>query len=230
MAKKQKGLVSISVNKKPIVKTPKKAPGNSGNLQRGNQHTKKLANGCTEREDKFVQLYISTWCVADAVRGAGYDVKNATSYGNELMKKPHIAKLIQDGRDEFSNSVADLKNRLVQAYTEVAFSNMNDYVELVEEKNPRTGKMEVVPRFKTTSALANGAGKLIESIEIGKDFRVKLKLESKSDARLQLAKYTGEFFEVDNRQKQADNSVGIYLPDNGRGDVVNSSEEDEIEK
>lgn len=227
--KKQKGLVSV-VKKESIAKPPKKAPGNAKNLQRGNQHTKKLANGCTEREDKFIQLYVSTWCVSDSVRGAGYDCKNATAYGNELMKKPHIAKLIQEGRDEFSNSIKDLRNRLVQAYADVAFSDISDYMEMVKEKNPKTGKFEVVPKFKTTEALTNGAGKLIESIEIGKDFRVKLKLESKSDARLQLAKYTGEFFDRDNAQTKPNATVGIYIPDNCRGDVVDSYDEKHADK
>ena len=222
--KKQKGLVSV-VKKESIAKPPKKAPGNTKNLQRGNRHSKKLPNGCTEREDKFVQAYCATWCVADSVRMAGYDVQNATSYGNELMKKPHIALLIEQGRKDYANTIIDLRNRLVQSYIDVAFSDISTYMEMVKEKNPKTGKFEVVPKFKTTDALTNGAGKLIESIEVGKDFRVKLKLESKSDARLQLAKYTGEFFDRDNAQTKPNATVGIYIPDNGRGDVVDSYDE-----
>lgn len=226
MAKKEKGTLSSPVKitvEKPKVK--KRAPGNPGLLNKGTgRHSKKDANGCTDLEARFVQFYLVSWSKAEAVRLAGYDSTNPSSLGYELLQKPHIKLLVDQHKKEFADDMKEMKVRLAKSYAEVAFSDISDYIELVETID-KSGKKVITPQFKTTDALTKGAGKLIESIKIGRNMAVEIKLESKSDAKLQLARHIG-FFEVDNNQQKSE-AVQIYMPDNNRGDVYTPPTEDE---
>lgn len=219
-AGRKKGLSSVKVivENKPKVVSP--------NLQKGRRaSTKRNEEGLNEYEESFVDHYSICWNASEAARNAyGKDLKSPGSIGHELYNRPHVKAAIEKRKAEFHESMREMKTRLVQAYADVAFSDISDYIDLVEVEVVKNGKVtkEIMPKFKTTNALAQGAGKLIESIKIGRDMRIEIKLESRADAKLQLAKHIG-FFEADNEQKKT-NAVEVYIPDNNRGDVIISAD------
>lgn len=220
--KKEKGLLSpiTVIADKPKKPGGKNAPGNPEKLNRGNPHSKKNELGLTELEQRFVEYYTLSWNKAEAIRNAGYQCINATSYANELLKKPAILAYVEEKRAEFRDSMKDVRDQLTHALMESAFYDASEYIEVIEVEGRNKVKMRV-PQFKTVQALEEGAGKLIQSIKIGRDHRVELKLDDKHQARELLAKHIG-YLEIDNIQKRS-NAVEVYLPDNGRGDVIDSS-------
>ncbi len=223
MAKKQKGPVSPSIKvtaDKP--KPPKRrAPGFPKTLIAGNQHSEKNEHGCNDREARFVEYYTLSWNKGEAVRNAGYDCINTTSYANQLLDKPHIKALVDKARAEFREKTSDIRDQLTAALVESAFYDASKYIKLVQKTE--RGKTVIVPEFQTTDALENGAGRLISTIKIGRNHTVEIKLDNKEQARELLAKHIG-YLEMDNLQKKS-NDVAIYIPDNSRGDVVDSSDE-----
>ena len=53
--------------------------------------------GLTEREGRFIDLYLKCLIAARAAREAGYSIKTARSIAHELMRKPKIKAAIDEG-------------------------------------------------------------------------------------------------------------------------------------
>ena len=51
----------------------------------------------TEREARFIESYLSCYVGAQAAREAGYSVRTARSIAHELMNKPKIRAVIDEG-------------------------------------------------------------------------------------------------------------------------------------
>ena len=51
----------------------------------------------TEKETKFIELYLKYLTGARAARDAGYSIKTARSIAHELMRKPKIKAAIDEG-------------------------------------------------------------------------------------------------------------------------------------
>lgn len=227
MAKKKPILLT---KKNPIAITVKKpraprkfAPGNPETLIPGAGLKDRDENGCTPLEARFVEFYCLSWNKSDAVRNAGFKTNNAASYATDLLKKDYIKKVVEAKRKEFREEVKDIRDQLTAALVESAFYDASKYIKLVKHKDARTGKTVIVPEFQTTDALERGAGRLITSIKIGRNNTVEIKLDDKVAARELLARHIG-YNEIDNMQKKQD-AVQIYVPDNNRGDVIDSSAE-----
>lgn len=218
---KQKGSVSTIKVTVERPKVPKRsAPGNPQKLNRGNQHAKKDEHGCTEKERAFVEFYTMTWNLSEAVRNAGFECINPGSYGGELMKKPHIKEFVETRRKEFRERNEDIRDRLTAALEESAFSDYSKYVTLEEQVKKVRGKdvTIVVPVINVKKIMEDGNGKIINSIKVGKFNTIEIKLDDRMAAREMLARHIG-YNEVDNAQKRS-SAVEIYMPDNGRGDVI----------
>lgn len=50
--------------------------------------------GLTERETRFIDLYLKCLVAAEAAREAGYSIRTARSIAHELMQKPKIKSVI----------------------------------------------------------------------------------------------------------------------------------------
>lgn len=48
----------------------------------------------TEKETRFIDLYLKCLVAAEAAREAGYSIRTARSIAHELMKKPKIKSVI----------------------------------------------------------------------------------------------------------------------------------------
>ena len=51
----------------------------------------------TERETRFIDLYLKCLVAAEAAREAGYSIRTARSIAHELMRKPKIKAAIDEG-------------------------------------------------------------------------------------------------------------------------------------
>jgi len=51
----------------------------------------------TERETRFIDLYLKCLTASKAAREAGYSIKTARSIAHELMRKPKIKAAIDEG-------------------------------------------------------------------------------------------------------------------------------------
>lgn len=231
MAKNQKGFgsaVKITLDKPKITakeKGKKVAPGNPEKLNRGNRYHKRDVNGCSDREALFVEYLTIHWNKGKAVLQAGFECVNSTSYANELLGRPHIKTLVEKRRKEFRDQTHEIRDQLTSSLSKSAFYDYNDFftVEEVPVGASKT-KTKMVVRLKP-GAMERGAGELINSVKIGQNGSIEFKLDDKNHARQLLAEHIG-YKELDNLQKRSDNSVGIYIPDNGRGDVVDSNDEE----
>ena len=59
----------------------------------------------TPRQERFVAEYLVDLNATQAAIRAGYSVKTAYSIGNENLKKPAIARAIEDARDQRAEEV-----------------------------------------------------------------------------------------------------------------------------
>lgn len=189
----------------------KKAPGNAHKLPVAGKIRK-----LTERQKDFCREFMIDKNMSAAARRAGYNARNAHGMGFNLMQNPLIKAEIERLMGEVIEEAKVTHSMITAELMKIAFSDFNDFVELSGSGSGQT----VV--FKPTSALAKGNGKMIKTLEIGKR-GIKLQLHSKEQALDMLAKHVG-YFGVDNSQKTPQ-GVLVYLPDNGRGDVVPPEEE-----
>lgn len=205
------------------------APGNKDKLT-GNGRKKPAdkidGDGFTDLERRFVELYTISWHLSAAVRNAGYQVKNAASYGQELLERPHIKAYVDKHRKKFRDDTQNIRDRLTAALIETAFYDASEYLEQTPEKDKK-GKLtgRSVPTLKEGAVVE--AGRLIKKFKVGKDMKVELELDSREHARDMLAKHI-DYFNLDNKSKATPGAV-VYLPDNGRGDVINSNADEDEE-
>jgi len=183
----------------------------ANNLVPGNKNSEQL----TDKQAAFCREYMLDKNATKAAIRAGYNERNAHGTGFKLLSHPAVKKELERLVNE---DIADYKithQMITNELAKIAFSDMNDFVTLVET-GKGDSKVQTI-EFKPTAATSKGNGKIIKTLKIGRR-GIELELHSKGQALEMLAKHVG-YFGVDNSQK-SNGGVFIYVPDNGRGDVV----------
>jgi len=208
------GKLQVKVKRKP-------APGNPDKLRKGG---KVPAEDITDAEISFIENYLFHFNKAEAVREAGFDNKNPSSYANELLKKPRVSAYLEQRKAEIKEERKDIHDRITNELMIIAFS---DAAQLAQLKTPEQVRDELVrggmsredakkltvQDLSFERLLKGRNGHLIKSLKQGRH-GIEFQLHSKDAALDMLAKHTG-YYEADNLQKTKA-QVQIYIPDNGR--------------
>ena len=91
-------------------------------------------------QQKFCELYAQSGNGVKAYYDAGYkckDEKNAASSAAKLLTLPHISAYLDQIRSELSKKHNITTERLMQEAAKIAFSGMDDIVEIDETGQPR---------------------------------------------------------------------------------------------
>lgn len=107
----------------------------------------------TDKQTQFVVEYLKDFNATQAAIRAGYSEKTAYSIGQENLKKPDISQAIKESLSSQGATV----ERVVGELLKVAFSDINDYIDIDE----LTGSTKV----KALSKMEPGATRAIETIE-----------------------------------------------------------------
>ena len=146
-----------------------------------------------EMQDRFCQEYLIDLNGTQAAIRAGYSEKSARSQGYLLLTKHYIQNKLRKLKDERSDRVQIEGDSVVKELAKVAFSNIQDFLEVLEGGEVTLKAFELIEREKLAA---------IESIKISttrnKDesreyTTTQFKLHSKLNALEQLGKHLGIF-------------------------------------
>lgn len=146
-----------------------------------------------EMQDRFCQEYIIDLNATRAAIRAGYSKNGARSKGSHLLTKDNIQNKIQKLKAERSDRVQIEGDAVVTELVKVAFSNIQDFLEVLEDGEVMLKAFELIEREKLAA---------IESIKISttrnKDesreyTTTQFKLHSKLNALEQLGRHLGIF-------------------------------------
>jgi len=209
-----------------VKKVTKKKDGraNNGSTVNLNRSGRKAADEITDAEVEFIENYLFHFNKANAVREAGFDTKNPSSYANELLSRPRVAAYLEQRRAEIREERKDIHNRITNELCIIAFSDTSHLASLKTPEKVREeliaggmpaeeAKKLSVQDLSFDRLLKGRNGHLIKSLKQGRH-GIEFQLHSKDAALDMLAKHTG-YYEADNNQKNKP-SVQIYIPDNGR--------------
>lgn len=133
----------------------------------------------TTKQRRFVEEYTgpANFNATEAAKRAGYSEKTAHSTGWENLRKPEIAKAVEERLDELSMSAAEVTKRL----TEWGRGSLAPFQRI-------TAGGDVVIDLSTKEAQDNLH--LIREIQV-EDGRTKIKLHDAKDAAVQIGKIHG---------------------------------------
>lgn len=149
------------------------------------------ARSLTAKQQRFCEEYIVDLNATQAALRAGYSENNARFQGCENLTKPNIQTEIQKLKSKRSERVQIEADSVIKELVKLAFSNIEDFLEVLEGGEVTLKAFEVIEREKLAA---------IESIKINttknKDesreyTTTQFKLHSKLNALEQLGKHLG---------------------------------------
>lgn len=155
----------------------------------------------TDKQQRFCEEYIVDLNATQAALRAGYAAKSINNIGPANLLKVGIREEIQRLKAERSDRLQIEADSVVKELSKVAFSNIQDYINVNEEGEVLLLSFEAIEREKLAA---------IESIKINttsnKDgsreyTTTQFKLHSKLNALEQLGRHLG-IYDKDNAQKQ----------------------------
>jgi phage terminase small subunit len=174
---------------------------------------------------KFAELYIVNLDASKSAREAGYSAKSAGTIGYQLITDPRYSRVqqyIAQLKKERAERVQMDADYILHKLKVINEAKIEDYVTIKEvnvKKTTRSGKATIEYKeqklvWKTFDELTEDQKGAIQSMKQGSR-GIEIKLFDKSWSLDMAAKHIG-FFEKDNKQKNQEGGVAIYLPDNGR--------------
>lgn len=165
---------------------------------------KELAEGLTDQQRLFAEIYVRNFNATQAAIKAGYNINSAYSIGYENLRKPRVRAYIEHLKQLKKESIMIGVDDIVERYMRIAFADMTDFVEFgrtavpiitakgpLKGLNPETGKLEVLLKEVNDIRLKESYevdGGLICQIKQGKD-GASIKLEDRQKALDWLANY-----------------------------------------
>lgn len=165
---------------------------------------KELAEGLTDQQRLFAEIYVRNFNATQAAIKAGYNINSAYSIGYENLRKPQVRAYIEHLKQLKKESIMIGVDDIVERYMRIAFADMTDFVEFgrtavpiitakgpLKGLNPETGKLEVLLKEVNDIRLKESYevdGGLICQIKQGKD-GASIKLEDRQKALDWLANY-----------------------------------------
>lgn len=171
----------------------------------------------TKKQKLFVELYLQLWKPSEAARRAGY--KQPDTRGGQLMRQPQIAELIDQRMNEISMKTDEVITRLTQQ----ARVNLGDFLIVTEHEDPRTKLKKELVRINWE--MVKKYGYLIRELSWSKRGDPILKLHDAQSALTLIGKARRMFVDQVEETHHLDQAnINIYLPDNGRQILVESSD------
>lgn len=150
----------------------------------------------TEKQEKFCQEYLIDLNGTQAAIRAGYSEKTAGSIAHENLNKPEIMERLRTLRDELQQKTQITRERVLEEYGKLAFSNMIDFIKVtstgdayVDLKNLTADQAAALTEI-TVDDFTDGRGEDARDIK-----RIKIKLGDKKGALDSIAKHLGMFVE-----------------------------------
>ncbi len=143
----------------------------------------------TEKQRLFCIYYLKLHNATKAYQKAyGCRYETAMVNGCKLLRNPKIDKQLKELKAERMNSAFLTTEDILQKYIDIAFADINDYLEVeVKTKEREDGTLA---RWNNVVVLSDFDGSIVTEISQGKD-GVKVKLADKMRALDFLAKYNG---------------------------------------
>lgn len=154
----------------------------------------------TEKQKRFVQEYLVDLNATAAAQRAGYKDPNI---GRQLITKNNVSAAIQEAMDKRQSRVEITQDRVLRELAAIAFAKGTDYASIISGMVMVTDTGELTEEQKAA----------IVAIKQTKE-GVEVKLADKLKALELLAKHLG-LTELQEKPEEQ-NTVTIYLPDNGR--------------
>ena len=162
----------------------------------------------TDKQQLFVEHYLSCWNATKAARLAGYSDATACAIGSENLKKPYIQAYIAQRLESAAMGANEVLARLtVHARADIA--------DLLDTEG----------NYKYDVADANNATGLITEIAPG-EFGTKVKIVSSQQALIQLAKLHGLYVEKQEIVGNTQQSIRVEYVDTPPPDPASESEGD----
>lgn len=143
----------------------------------------------TDKQRLFCIYYLKLHNATKAYQKAyGCRYETAMVNGCKLLRNPKIHKQLKELKAERMNSAFLTTEDILQKYIDIAFADINDYLEVeVKTKEREDGTLA---RWNNVVVLSDFDGTIVTEISQGKD-GVKVKLADKMRALDFLAKYNG---------------------------------------
>jgi phage terminase small subunit len=111
----------------------------------------------TDKQQAFVEHYLTCWNASEAARLAGYSPKTAAKIGSENLQKPDIARVIEARLAELKMGADEVLTRLADH----ARGSLKDFVdvntgEIDLAKAEKAGKLHLLKKYKKTRRYFKG--------------------------------------------------------------------------
>lgn len=140
----------------------------------------------TPKERLFAQHYLTHFNGSEAVRQAGYEIKNPAHKASVLLRKENIRQFLSEKVARREEELDLSAERTLEELARIAFADIRNVVSwTVDEKG------EVDIKLKSSDELNPATAAAIAEITQLQDGRIKLKLHSKPKALDVLARHHG---------------------------------------
>lgn len=144
---------------------------------------RKPAAGLTPQQRRFVEEYMKDLNATHAAVRAGYSKKTAGVQGHDLLKRPKIAAEVKKRMDARSRQNEITADRVLKELARIGFSDMRDLV--------GWGPKGVA--IKSSRSISDDAAAAVSEVSEMASGRLRLKLHSKDNALMQIARHLGMF-------------------------------------
>lgn len=162
------------------------------------------------QEEAFCLEYCKYFNGRQSAIKAGYAEGNASKQAVEMLARPRIQGRIKELQEQRARQYDVTVERVIEEWSKIAFV---DLTRLVAELGGTLQKVQV----KTLHEIPVELRAAIKGIKPTK-YGIEISFYEKTTALEALSRYLG-IYGADNQQKTPA-GVGIYLPDNGRGDLT----------
>lgn len=153
------------------------------------------------KQQRFTEEYLVDFNGTQAAIRAGYSAKTAGSQAFDLLKKPEIKKIIDDGKKKAGEAALDLKAKVLREYERIAFfdprklhsddGNLKHILDLDDDTAAGIAGVEVYVERTTRKGKPDESGDADNVQEISKTH--KIKFADKKGALDSLGKHLGIF-------------------------------------
>jgi len=153
-------------------------------------------NNLNEKQRLFCLYYVKSFNATQAAIRAGYSRNSAYTIGHDLLGKPRIISCIREIKSKMRKEVFVDSTDVLDKHCKIAFADMTDFVEFGQkadpvppDQSPGTNTPPQVSNYVHLKSSDEVDGSLIQSIKVGKDGAVTVKLQDKSKSLDTLTRY-----------------------------------------
>ena len=137
----------------------------------------------TDKQRRFCEEYLVDMNATQAALRAGYSTRSAHSIGSENLTKPEVRAYLTGLLDAQAIDTRAQQKLCIDELMAIGFSKITDVLSV------ESGKVSI----RDSSSWSEKAARAVESIRVGKDGSISVKLHSKPSALKVLGDYLGLF-------------------------------------